>query len=259
MEAALASGRPFVVFPRQAYRLSRTVEVPDHVLRLHFCWTVLQADLPWAEPLFRTTTGSTPLCLTDLSAVRGPAPLLDHASDRPLRLDSIHVAADAAVPYVSSRSGARADLHLMNVTGFGRRPTAEVTEQRVWARWINTERKGGPGITLGAGASMVVLGYKAEGASTHFEVRDGAKLEILGGIVNTWTAEPFDATTSPYDIADADASIVASSNGSPDVSKRFEIVVRDTRAGRPVEVRPDDLPAREGPRPREWTLPLYRN
>ncbi|NJK91925.1 MAG: hypothetical protein HC904_08910 [Blastochloris sp.] len=79
----------------------------------------------------------------------------------------------------------------------------------------------------GPQGSLWILGYKTEGAGPLIETRDGARTEVLGGMVY-----PIDAPgeNAAFVVDNASASFSWSETGRPE--KMFRNQVRETQSGR---------------------------
>ena len=78
--------------------------------------------------------------------------------------------------------------------------------QSVWARQLNPETKGIPEI-VNDGGQLWVLGLKTEYLSTKIENRNGARTEILGGLM--YPVHPVEDETIPMFLnEDSDLSLV---------------------------------------------------
>ena len=104
--------------------------------------------------------------------------------------------------------------------------------QRVWARQLNPETKGIPEI-INRGGQLWVLGMKTEYLSTKIENRDGAKTELLGGLM--YPVHPVTDETLPMFVNDdSDISLV---HGVSVYKKNHKIYMRDTQSGETREFR----------------------
>ena len=98
--------------------------------------------------------------------------------------------------------------------------------QRVWGRQLNPETKGIPEI-INHGGQLWVLGLKTEYLSTKIENRNGARTEILGGLM--YPVHPVQDETLPMFLnEDSDLSLV---HGVSAYQKNHRIYCRDIRDG----------------------------
>ncbi|GAA3637825.1 hypothetical protein GCM10022200_21500 [Microbacterium awajiense] len=272
IQAALNSGRTVVYFPKQAYWVSGTLQVPPQVERIEGTFSSILSTS--GEPIFRVASGGRgkPLTIIDLhrsggpnSAVDGTAvPLVDHAMPRTLSLRNIRTGgALGGQLYRGRAQGRGGDLFFTNTNGH-KAPTGELRNQKVWMRWENTEAKDVANHPIGAGAEVWVLGYKVEGGTQNFTVAPGAKLEVLGGVCNSYAPTSFGSGAE--DVAfigtGGEMTLVLASNGQdaphpePANAPQFHTVLRDTDGTTTKEIMWDELPERTGRR-HQWVIPLY--
>ena len=98
--------------------------------------------------------------------------------------------------------------------------------QRVWGRQLNPETKGVPEI-INDGGRLWVLGLKTEYLSTKIENRNGARTEILGGLM--YPVHPVNDENLPMFLnIDSDLSLI---HGVSVYKKNHKIYCRDVRDG----------------------------
>lgn len=109
----------------------------------------------------------------------------------------------------------------------GRSSTLHVGKgEKVWARQFNPESPRTTMIDVDGG-QLWLLGLKTEGRATHAIARNGAQLEILGGVsYQSWGGQPLDPPM--FDIQDSDASITL---GFYHHDTPFSVIVRETQGG----------------------------
>ena len=177
IEAAFATGKPTIYFPRGGYPVSRTVTVPPSVQRLYGMDNGIakggMADKHnpdyEAMPAALRFEGDTdaPL-LVDFFSLS----MIDHASKRPLILRHARFAYRA-------QPGA-GNVFLWDALGpfWSFQPG-----QKVWARQWNVESHAeGPCIHAN-GANVWALGFKTEYGSQKLRATNGAAVEILGSFI----------------------------------------------------------------------------
>jgi hypothetical protein len=104
--------------------------------------------------------------------------------------------------------------------------------QRVWARQLNPETKGIPKI-INDGGQLWVLGFKTEYLSTKIENRNGARTEVLGGLM--YPVHPVEDESLPMFLNEnSDISLV---HGVSVYGKNHKIYIRDTQHGKTHEHR----------------------
>lgn len=177
IEAAFATGKPTVYFPRGPYDVSRTVVVPPSVKRLYGMDNGISkgglADKK--NPGYETMTASLrvegetndPLLLDFFSVS-----MLEHASPRPILLQHARYAyrglpgagnvfiRDSVSPWWSFSPG-----------------------QKVWARQWNVESHAEGPCILADGADVWSLGFKTEYGSQKLRAINGASVEIFGAFI----------------------------------------------------------------------------
>lgn len=98
--------------------------------------------------------------------------------------------------------------------------------QRVWGRQLNPETKGIPEI-INDGGQLWILGLKTEYLSTKIVNRNGARTEVLGGLM--YPVHPVEDETLPMFInEESDISLI---HGVSVYSKNHKIYMRDTQGG----------------------------
>ncbi len=177
MEAAFATGKPTIYFPRGGYNVSRTVTVPSTVKRLYGMDNgISKGGLADKEnPGYETMVASLrvegdtddPL-LIDFFSVS----MLEHASKRPVLLQHARFTyrglpgagnvfiRDCVSPFWSFSPG-----------------------QKVWARQWNVESHAVGPCILADGADIWSLGFKTEYGSQKLKAINGASVEIFGAFI----------------------------------------------------------------------------
>src|SRR6266700_3307686 len=126
-----------------------------------------------------------------------------------------------------------------------------IDHQAVWARQLHLDERGTK--IVNRGGTLWVLGLDADRAGTILQASGGARSEILGGLV--FPAEQVPAGQPAFAATDAHLTVVAGGSAY-DVPSRFQVLVRETRAGTthtlPRTAAPSRLAAAGG-----FVLPLY--
>ncbi len=194
VQKAMDSGASVVCFPKMEYRISTPINVPASVERI--------------ELLFGTLSNATfvvgmnsprPLVIRDGAQIR-----LRHQAPRTVLVSNVF-----SLHY--SRLG-RLTGHKLFANGCSAMSTAPAgyNRQRVWFRQVNSETQTQPANFKGSAVDMWVLGFKCEGSRASFEVDQGSRLEILGGLINQ---PPFvEPANSAIVARDSDVSVVAHTN-----------------------------------------------
>jgi hypothetical protein len=249
LQAAMDSGKPVVYLPGYEYQLDSPVTIPCSVREVQLLYTTISGKAgvkfrvagPCAKPLrVRDGTVSGGICF-------------DHVGMRTLVLDRINT---QAFPYRNSVSGGKPTVFMNTPTGV--KSQHPFRNQYAYLRSMDGESVNGQLVC--ENADCVVLGFKSEKAAVAFEVRDGGRLEVLGGILNQYTQEP--VTVWPGSVATVNKrssmSLVAATNGPNSPVAGFDILVRDTQGSttRNLKWNSGLFPPRQG-RQHQSIIPLY--
>lgn len=239
IRAAMRSGGAVIYFPRPSYTVDETIDIPASVRRLVMLYTRINSRNVWA---FRVAEpAEDPLFVEDHNG-GGGGRLLEHAARRPLVMS--HTGTMRALYRCAVPPGeGRVPVFFNNCNGLGKIDDALRGDIAVWARNINTEFKRSANFVVD-GIPMWVFGYKVEGSITNFSVRDGGRLEIMGGVFNTPYREvPPDMPA--FESFASDFTVVATGNGRRGSrAGSFESLVSFGAGGRTQRLVRDDFPAR---------------
>lgn len=118
--------------------------------------------------------------------------------------------------------------------------------EKVWARQFNPESPRREMLVVDGG-QVWILGMKTEGRATHIDARNGARVELLGGVAyQSWKSQPLDP---PMFIVDA-ASEASFTIGFYHFNLPFTTIVEETRDGETRRLERTDL--------EQYHLPIYR-
>jgi len=118
--------------------------------------------------------------------------------------------------------------------------------EKVWARQFNPESPRRPMLIVDGGQAWI-LGKKTEGRATHVIAKNGAKVELLGGVsYQSWKNQPLDP---PMFIIDG-PSAASFTFGFYHYNKPFTTIVEETYAGQTRTLKREELDF--------YHLPLYR-
>jgi len=212
IQRAMNSGKPVICFPKGAYLINGTVDIPATVREVTWMFGSVYRSASNPRGLFRLAEASRqPLYLH--RAVTAGGVFLDHEADRPVILEDVleyfhHVRSSARGPdmlfpsaadqnadlwevYRNTRpKGAAKEVFVNNCLFFGgtdREGTCTVENVRAWARMIDNEHL--PKAQFGFRRSDVwIFGFKAENGNTLFDVSEGSRLDVLGGTFLDWSA-----------------------------------------------------------------------
>ncbi len=263
VQRAMNAGKPAICFPSKAYRLGQPISIPAGVQRVNG----LFAHISGSGAIFTVDADAPqPVLIEDIDA--GGGVLCDHAAPRVVILENI-----ATSSLYRNRNTKRTTLFVDCGNGLGK--NNPLVNQDVWCRFINTETKTMANFTVDRGATLWVFGYKVESTFESFLVRNGGKLEVLGGVANQTpfgnqgesTARGFPAN-SPRNIVrnlGGSISVILHTNGHQRQPIGYRTAVVDEDQGGREEVLLKHLPPRPGTavpsRPgtyiNEYFLPLY--
>ncbi len=188
IQAAIDSGAETVLLPRAAFSIDQTIIVRGKVKRIIGTKATLDVKKPLQEtktPVFQiadSAADSVTLEGLHTSYANGSFVFIEHATKRPLILKTLMINFGAAqtpshLTYRNTVPGA--EVFIEDVVS-GR---WEFTGQQVWARQFNPEPTG-TRLTVDGG-TFWVLGYKTERWGEIAVAKNGAKVEILGGLSQT--------------------------------------------------------------------------
>ncbi|MEM6332180.1 MAG: glycosyl hydrolase family 28-related protein [Planctomycetota bacterium] len=194
IQAAIDSGARTVVLPQDHYLISDTIVFRGNVERIFGNWSMIHplSSLGWqAKPMFRFVDqpgGPDTVVFEQFDTNWNYTPSVwwfQHDASRTL------VIRDVIFGYGSGayRNTGTGDLFLENVCHAGggtmrSSPAWVFNDQRVWARGFNTEAYY-PHV-IADDSDVWILGYKVgEYHGPYFVVRNGSRLETLGGVFNS--------------------------------------------------------------------------
>lgn len=180
---AFASGAATIYFPHGVYTVSGNIDVPSSVKHIVGMTSTIRAtaqrpdDFQREEGLFRLRNNASPLVIEKLAfdnSYQGNQVAVEALGRQPLVLRDV-VGAGVTTLLRPAQGG---EAYLEN-TCCG---TISVSgKQGVWARQLDTE---GPGIRISnSGAPLWILGLKTEQNCTVIDNSDGARTEVLGGLI----------------------------------------------------------------------------
>ncbi len=188
IQAAIDSGAETILLPRGSYNATAPIVVRKNVKRIIGTKAVIDVKPPLLnenKPVFQIADG-TPNSVTieglHTSYANGPFVFIEQASKRTLVLKALCINFGAAqtpshLTYRNSVPGA--DVFIEDVVS----ARWEFTGQHVWARQFNPEPTGNR-LTVDGG-TFWALGYKTERIGQIAIAKNGAKVEILGGLSQT--------------------------------------------------------------------------
>ncbi len=117
--------------------------------------------------------------------------------------------------------------------------------ERVWARQYNPESPEGVMMAVNGG-QLWILGLKTEGRTVHLDARNGARVEMLGGVVyQSWADQSYNPPLLRIRDSEVSATLGFYHHDQP-----FAVIVEETRDGATRILKRSDL--------KHYHLPLYR-
>ncbi len=237
IQQAIDSGATTVFLGHGNWRIGSTVHLRGKVRRLigGRCWLVSGKPLQDSQDaMFRLDEGEAPVVVVERIATGfdgGTFAFIEHNAKRTLVLRQIceNFQGDRVGGYRTGEAGT-GDVFFEDVcTG-----RAVFRHQQVWARQLNCEGAG-PIKVLNDGATVWVLGYKAEKRDTLFITRGGGKTEILGGLMQTSDGG---SQVPMFLNEDGAMSVVfCETNWS---NSPYDILIRQVKDGQTSELAPKD-------------------
>ena len=208
IQNAMNSGKPVVYFPQARYNLTTSVSIPASVVHVDFMYSRIDNN-----DQFIISESSSQTLFLDHGLGRST---LTQSAPRPV------VMRNQTMNYTYT-SDQPSSLYLESVAGIGASSDFCPSPLTIWGRSVNNENKSTSNFKI-FGGTMWVLGYKSEGPQASYEVRDGGKLEVLGGYRNEVLADE----GLPIVINDSsDVSFVGYSN----LNGSFDLVITETQSG----------------------------
>ncbi len=194
IQKALNAGFPVVYFLPGNYRINGTINIPSGVEYINFMFSQITAGKDIAPvpdmPMFRISENTdVPLFFEDLlswSHSDGVYCMIEHATSRTLVLKDFH--AQRGRTYCNTVEGGKVFFENASVrthsSGSRDHLAYHFRGQQVLIRYFDPEYFI-PEILVD-NSTVWILGFKTESHATSFEVINGGRLEILGGVVNSW-------------------------------------------------------------------------
>lgn len=188
LQAAIDSGAATVLLPRGDYHIHKTIIVRGNVRRIIGARARLMIGGPLQHSdgaVFQIVDGTAPAVVIEgitTDFANGTFAFIDHATKRPLVLKQAAINSGAgqtpsALTYRNSVEGGQ--VFVEDVVS----QRWEFRNQHVWARQFNAEPAGTRLIV--DGGTFWCLGFKTEREGEIAVAKNGAKVEILGGLSQT--------------------------------------------------------------------------
>ena len=235
------SGKKVIYFQPGKYLIGSIITIPPSVERVNFMFTDLIAGENLKKMAFKGAfkvigQNKDPLLIEDLFAWEkwnGSHFLVEHASQRTLILSDIHT--QVGSQYINSISGGK--IFIENVCTTDENPKKKCfvfNGQKIWARQINPERSD-PEI-VNKNSDLWILGFKTEAKGVSFQLMDGARTEIFGGIVNHFSpGKPI------VEMKNSELTFIAATRGS----NLLDYILSETRGDESRQLMYDSMPVRK--------------
>jgi hypothetical protein len=243
IQAAMASGKPVVVFPKTSYLWKTTITIPATVKRVDFMYADTQGSVKVAE------------------ASADPLRLSYHSGYGQVALGAARtvVLADWSGSFTNP-SAIAGSVFLENVANVGGDPSFCPAGQTTWARSLNDELGSGTADILVNGGTLWLFGYKTENKPvTSVLATGGARVEVLNGYVNMTVAP---GATTMVENDGSQLSYIGFTNLGSAIQGPFENILHETEDGGSATLTYDAgfggaLPARGGTYKADFVVPLY--
>lgn len=260
---AMGSGKPIIYFLPGIYLINGTIEIPSAVEWINFMFSQIKAGEDIAPvkdmPMFLISeTSDRPLFFEDLLSWQlsdGLYVMIEHACKRTLVLKDFH--AQRGRTYRNTVEGGKVFFENQSVRthpeGSRDHLAYSFKGQQVWIRYFDPEYSI-PEILVD-NSTVWILGFKTESHATSFEVINGGRLEILGGVVNSWGMRPHQPQL-PVIINDESSVSAVLVTGGPETGEGvyFKYLVREIQKGETRDLMWNDAYHRFGD---QRILPLY--
>lgn len=195
IQAALNSGKEYIVFGEGRYLVSGEIKIPASVRAMNFMYCDFALTPDFAEEkekgVFAIEEPSDEILYMDdafvFEKVYGYIRFIRHSAKRDLAISDFHV--QTAAFYFNTVGGSRVWLENTASTmgvfggiGYGSVPCFRFSHgQKVWARQFNPERSADNCIAED-GSQLWVFGFKTEGPDGKaYNIRGGSRAEIFSG------------------------------------------------------------------------------
>ncbi len=195
IQAAMNSGREYVVFGEGRYLCSGEITIPATVRAINFMYCDFAITKDFAEEkekgLFVIEEGSSePLFMDDgfvFEKFYGYLRFIRHSAKRDLIVSDLHVQTGAV--YFNTVGGSKilmdnvaSTMGVFGGQGYGSVPCFRFSHgQKVWIRQFNPERSA-DNVIVEDGCDFWIFGFKTEGPSGKaYNIRGGSRAEIFDG------------------------------------------------------------------------------
>ncbi|WP_374166086.1 glycosyl hydrolase family 28-related protein [Arcticibacter sp. MXS-1] len=230
VQRAFNSGHEVICFPKNSYFLSGTVIIPATVKQ------IIGGDTRIEGPGVKFEIGERSTDILLIKDTELAAGSIKHSEARDLFLESTSSAANV---YQGGLKSVGTKIFANNVHGFARVPGV-IENVRAYARFINNEKADHYQINAGQNSTLWVFGFKTEKTFSVFKAEKGAKLEVLGGIMNRFGR---DADPDPPGIINdnSSVSIIACTNGP---NRTWSPMITDIRGDKTRTIPMTGFPSR---------------
>jgi hypothetical protein len=231
IQAAIDSGAETIYFPIGAYKIGKTIEIRGkvrHVIGLNGWFAESAGKFADSVPRFRVgPEGAAQVVFDNFRGGFGGRIFIEYSGKRTLVLREC-----SGVPLVLKGEG---EVYLEDVCGCPWGGFVLRGPQKVWARQFNVEmfvKKDLPATVDVAESTLWVLGLKTEQGNRLVASRNGAKVEILGGLI--YTVSPHEGRPA---FLNEESSLVLSLMEQCFIGKPMDPAIRETREGITREIK----------------------
>ncbi len=232
--AAGSGGKTVVYFPKLAYKISGTINIPASVNRVDFMFCSISGgafavNAASSNPLI--LVGKTGYTSTSIKAART-------------------VIAEFHSGNLVNQQTAPINTFVESCTNMGGGGSFCTAGQNLWARCINDENGSGTDIVAN-GANLWIFNYKTENKPCiAIESENGAFVEVLGGYTNCTTSPG----TTPM-LVNTNANMCF--NGFTNMTGTFPTVISETQGSSTLTAPNTSFPPRGGTYASNFYVPLY--
>ena len=259
IDAGVAEGKTTLCFPQsEKYKITGPIRVHGHINRIIGMSSIVH--IPDTEEVFKPSEdegryGTAVFTFENLTSdtivverffLLGGWDIPRHVTLFENKTDATMVAKNVNSRGIFKKPQPGGTWFLEDVSP-GRGDAMQVAEgEKMWARQFNPESPWMPMIEV-AGGQLWLLGLKTEGRATHLTARNGAKVELLGGVAyQSWNKQELDPPAFIIDNSDVSLTV-----GFYHWKEPFSVIVEETRDG---ETRTLGRKEIEG-----YHMPLYRS
>ncbi|MBM3859495.1 MAG: hypothetical protein FJ395_07595 [Verrucomicrobia bacterium] len=239
IQKAFLSGKPVVYFPSATYKTGDRIRVPAGVQRIELLGTTFRYEHPHNRGFSIGENSQQPILITDSDG---------HISTW------LHTSRTVVYRNMTGSlwTGARAPVEtfIENCSQLGNHQSFCISVQKIWGRGLNND-SGAGSCFISNGGTLWVFNFKTEHHECPaFEVKQGSRVEVLGGCANA--AQSGIGFSPMIVLRDAEASITMFTDHSAAFGN-----ITEERKGKLQTLRHKELPRRMTAQPNLVFVPLY--